>query len=142
MLELKCSITAYRPVMDAVDLLKRYLDRPIAEEGAFFDEAEKIPLGGVVGVEWRMAVIDERGRVERIPYELCVLVSLRDALRRRGIWVPGANRWRNPEDGLPPGFEDNRDVHCDAIRRPQDPATFIDVHRGSSTPFRSGCARP
>jgi hypothetical protein len=78
----------------------------IAKEGAFFDEAEKIPLGGVVREEWRKAVVDERGRVERIPYELCVLVSLRDALRRREIWVPGANRWRNPEDDPPPDFED------------------------------------
>jgi hypothetical protein len=111
--------------MDAIDLLKRYLDQPIAKEGAFFDEAEKIPLGGVVREEWRKAVVDERGRVERIPYELCVLVSLRDALRRREIWVPGANRWRNPEDDLPPDFEDNRDVHYDAIRQPQDPEKFI-----------------
>lgn len=24
------------------------------------------------------------------------------------IWAPGANRWRNPEDDLPPDFEGNR----------------------------------
>ncbi|GAA2282083.1 hypothetical protein GCM10010145_61690 [Streptomyces ruber] len=84
-LELMCDNTAYRPVMDAIDLLKRYLDQPIAKEGAFFDVAEKIPLGGVVHEEWRKAVVDERDRVERLPYELCVLVSLRDALRRREI---------------------------------------------------------
>ncbi len=124
-LELKCNNTAYRPVMDAIDLLKRYLDQPIAKEGAFFDESEKIPLAGVVREEWRKAVVDERGRVERIPYELCVLVSLRDALRRREIWVPGAGRWQNPEGDLPPDFEDNRDVHYDAIRQPQDPGSFI-----------------
>ncbi|MEU4955259.1 Tn3 family transposase [Streptomyces lavendulae] len=125
-LELKCNNTAYRPVMDAIDLLKRYLDQPIAKEGAFFEESERIPLAGVVREEWRKAVVDEqRGRVERIPYELCVLVSLRDALRRREIWVPGAGRWQNPEDDLPPDFEDNRDVHYDAIRQPQDPGAFI-----------------
>ncbi|MBP8532292.1 hypothetical protein [Streptomyces sp. MK37H] len=44
-LEPKCNNTAYRPVMDAIDLLKRHLDRPLAKESAFFDEAEKIPLG-------------------------------------------------------------------------------------------------
>lgn len=51
-LELKCNNTAYRPVMDAIGLLKRYLDQPIAEEGAYFDEAERIPLcgGGERGV--------------------------------------------------------------------------------------------
>ncbi|WP_329136596.1 hypothetical protein OG552_25155 [Streptomyces sp. NBC_01476] len=42
-------------------------------------------------------MVDNKGRVERIPYELCVLVNLRDALRRREIWVAGASRWRNTE---------------------------------------------
>ncbi|MGW4889963.1 Tn3 family transposase [Streptomyces murinus] len=128
-LELKCNNTAYRPVMDAIGLLTRYLDQPL-KEGAFFDEAERIPLKEVVPDQWRAAVVDERGRVERIPYELCVLVSLRDALRRRSIWVAGANRWRNPEDDLPPDFEDNRDVHYAAIRQPQDPQEFIVALQG------------
>ncbi|MET9387019.1 Tn3 family transposase [Streptomyces sp. NPDC002928] len=69
---------------------------------------------------WRAAVVDDKGRVERIPYELCVLVALRDAVRRREIWVVGANRWRNPEDDLPADFEDNRDVHYAALGQPQD----------------------
>ncbi|MET8327153.1 hypothetical protein [Streptomyces sp. NPDC005181] len=81
----------------------------------------------MVREEWRKAVVDDKGRVERIPYELCVLVALRDALRRREIWVAGANRWRNPEDDLPPDFEDNRDVHYDAIRQPLDAAAFTDA---------------
>lgn len=46
-LELKCNNTAYRPVMDAIDLLKRYLDQPI-KDGGCFDEAERVPLDGVV----------------------------------------------------------------------------------------------
>jgi hypothetical protein len=78
----------------------------------------------VVPDQWRKAVVDDKGRVERIPYELCVLVSLRDALRRREIWVVGANRWRNPEDDLPPDFEDNREVHYDAIRQPLEARAF------------------
>ena len=61
--ELKCNNTAYRPVMDAVGLLKRYPDQPIAKEGACFDEAERIPLSGVVSEEWRKAVVDDKGRV-------------------------------------------------------------------------------
>ncbi|MEU5660000.1 hypothetical protein ABZ802_30920 [Streptomyces sp. NPDC047737] len=46
-LELKCNNTAYRPVMDAIDLLKRYLEQPLME-GALFDPAETVPLDGVV----------------------------------------------------------------------------------------------
>ncbi|MFJ5780341.1 hypothetical protein [Streptomyces sp. NPDC093094] len=75
--------------------------------------------------QWRAAVVDDRGQVERIPYELCLLVSLRDALRRQDIWVMGANRWRNPENDLPADFEDNRDVHYAATRQPQDAGEFI-----------------
>ncbi|WP_243740877.1 hypothetical protein [Streptomyces sp. 8K308] len=39
-LELKCNNTAYRPVMDAIGLLQRYLDQPI-KEGAFFEAARR-----------------------------------------------------------------------------------------------------
>ncbi|WP_405691250.1 Tn3 family transposase [Streptomyces sp. NBC_00057] len=128
-LEPRCNITAYRPVMDAIELLKRYLEQPL-KEGAFFDPAETVPLEGGVPEQWRAAVVDDKGRVERIPYELCVLVSLRDALRRREIWVVGANRWRNPEDDLPVDFEDNRDVHYAALGQPQDADEFITALQG------------
>lgn len=37
--------------MDAIGLLKRYLDQPSAKEGAFFDTAENFSLGGVVREE-------------------------------------------------------------------------------------------
>lgn len=122
----QCNNTEHRPVMNAVDLLERYLDKPVRDE-AYFDAAEKIPIDGVVPRAWREAVVDERGRVERIPYELCVLVSLRDAIRRREVWVRGADRWRNPQHDLPPDFEENRDVHYDAIRQPLDAAAFTDA---------------
>ncbi|WP_327713192.1 hypothetical protein OG912_37135 [Streptomyces sp. NBC_00464] len=129
-LELKCNNTAYRPVMDAIDLLQHYLDQPL-KEGAFFDLAESVPLAGVVPEHWRAAaVVDERGRIECVPYELCVLVALRDAVRRREIWVVGANRWRNPEDDLPADFEGNRDVHYAALGQPQDAGEFIATLQG------------
>ncbi|MFF7705448.1 Tn3 family transposase [Streptomyces lydicus] len=79
--------------------------------------------------QWR-AVVDDKGRVERIPYELCVLVALRDAVRRREIWVVGENRWRNPEDDLPSDFEDNRDVRCAALGQPQDVGEFMAALQG------------
>lgn len=91
-------------------MLQRYLDQPL-KEGAFFDPAETVPLVGVVPEHWRAAVVDDKIRAERIPYDLCVLVALRDAVRRREICGWGANRWRNPEDDLPADFEDNGDVH-------------------------------
>lgn len=80
---------------------------------------------GVVPKAWHSAVVDDQGRIERIPYELCVLVALRDALRRREVYVDGAKRWRNPEDDLPGDFEDTREVHYAALRQPTDPTEFI-----------------
>lgn len=122
-LECRCNNTAYRPVMDALDLLSRYAqDRGRAR---FYTLEDRVPLDGVVPREWRAAVVDERGWVERIPYELCVLRALREAIRRREVYVSGGNRWRDPEDDLPADFAAHRTVHYDALRQPQDPAAFV-----------------
>ena len=122
-LEFRCNNTAFRPVMDALGLLARWADRP--GQVRLYDPAERVPLDQVVPAAWRDAVVDEQNRVERIPYELCVLKALREAIRRREVWVVGANRWRNPEQDLPQDFDANRDVHYAAIRQPLDPTAFI-----------------
>jgi len=122
-LQFRCSNSAYRPVMEALELLGRHVDTPGQQR--FYAPDENVPFDGVVPDEWRQAVVDEHGKVERIPYELCVLRALRDALRRREIHVAGAQRWRNPDEDLPADFEENRDVHYAAIRKPRDSAAFI-----------------
>ncbi|MFE1327044.1 Tn3 family transposase [Streptomyces sp. NPDC058735] len=119
----KCNNTAYRPVMDAMRLLEKYAG--VDGKTRFYDAADEVPMDGVVRKDWREAVVDDKGKVERIPYELCVLVALREAIRRREIYVEGGRRWCNPEDDLPGDFEATRTVHYAAIRQPQDPAEFI-----------------
>ncbi|MET7931065.1 Tn3 family transposase [Streptomyces sp. NPDC005349] len=119
----RCNNTAYRPVMDAMKLLKKYAD--VDGKTRFYDAGDDVPMDGVVRKDWREAVVDDKGKVERIPYELCVLVALRDAVRRREIYVEGAARWRNPEDDLPGDFEATRAVHYAAIRQPLNPRAFI-----------------
>lgn len=121
-LSFRSNNAAYRPVMDALGLLSRYVGR---ERVRHYDAAERVPIEGVVPAAWRGAVIDERGRVERIPYELCALIALRDAIRRREVWVAGATRWRNPEEDLPREFEENRDVHYGSLGHPLDPDEFV-----------------
>lgn len=118
---------AYQPVIEALRLLARYTDR---ERIRYYDPVEWAPIEGVVQLEWRGAVIDEHGRVERIPYELCVLISLRNAIRRREVWIEGARRWRNLEEDLPQDFEEIRDIHYDALRQPLDPAVFVAELKG------------
>ena len=122
-LQFRSNNSAHRPVIEALDLLGRYAERPGTVR--FYAGAETVPLAGVVPADWETAVVDERGRVKRIPYELCVLRALRDGLRRREIWVAGANRWWDPEADLPADFEVSREVHYTALRQPLDPSAFV-----------------
>ena len=126
-LQFRSNNTAHQPIIEALDLLRRYADRPGTVR--YYASEEAVPLAGVVSADWQDAVADERGRVERIAYELCVLRTLRDGLRRREVWVVGANRWRDPEADLPADFEANRTVRYTALRQPLDPSTFIDELR-------------
>jgi hypothetical protein len=99
-LDFHCNNTTFfQPVMDALKLLDRYAD----SEAVFYDRAEIVPIEHVVSV----------------------LVALRKAIRRREIWVEGGKIWRNPEADLPADFDDNRDVHYEALKKPRDPAAFI-----------------
>lgn len=120
-LEFESHNNSYRPVIDALDVLRRYADATVKH----FPAEESVPLTGIVPAPWRDAVIDEAGRIERIPDELCVLVSLRDALRRREVWVVGGRRWGDSDADLPGDFDDNREVHYTALRQPLDPAQFV-----------------
>ncbi|HEY5356903.1 MAG TPA: Tn3 family transposase [Streptosporangiaceae bacterium] len=139
-LEFRCNNKDYRPVMDAIDLLARYaaVSRPgrdagdqaaLAQAGPvdrFYSPEERVPIEGVVPRAWQESVAGAgTGQVERIPYELCVLIALREALRRREIYVDGAGRWRDPDEDLPGDFEDNRDVHYAALAKPADAAAFV-----------------
>jgi len=102
-LEFRSNNVAHRPIIDALGLLGRYAQR--SGTIRFYGSGEVVPLVGVVPAEWREAVVDGTGRVERIPYELCVLRALREAIRRREVWVVGASRWRDPDADLLQEFE-------------------------------------
>lgn len=130
-LSFRCNNTAYRPVMQALELLHRYAG--VDGKVRYYAAEDVVPSDGVVPRAWQSAVVDERGRIERIPYELCVLVAVRDAIRRREIFIDGANKWRNPEDDLPQDFETHRDVHYAALRQPADPTEFVEDLRQRMT---------
>jgi hypothetical protein len=147
-LDFGCHNTAYRPVMQALALLARYAG--VDGKTRFFADTDTVPIDGVVPRAWRDAVVprawrdavvDDRGRVERIPYERCVLVALRDALRRREIYVAGAHRWRDPDEDLPGDFDTTREMHYAAIRQPTDPTAFITGLRARMTTARADPAQ-
>jgi hypothetical protein len=118
----------HRPIIQALELLKKYVDVPLSQ--AHFASAETVPLDDIVPATWRKAVVkqDKTGKseqVNRINYELCVLHTLREKVRSKELWVQHANRFRNPDDDLPKDFEAKRSTYYDALRQPQDVDTFI-----------------
>ncbi|WP_245974821.1 hypothetical protein [Thermomonospora umbrina] len=117
-IEFKCNNTAYRPVMDALDLLQRYADIPNTTR--HYDASENVPIKGVVPDGWLEAVVDCDGVIERASYELCVIVSLKDALRRRR--PPLAQPRGGPADRL-------RGQPGRPLRDPQPAAGRRRVHR-------------
>jgi TnpA family transposase len=115
----------HQPVMQALDLVQKYT----TSKRQFYGEGEVVPLDGVVPKEWQDTVLepDAKGqpRVNRINYEMHTLHALRERVRCKEIWVPGAQRYRNPEDDLPADFADQRTLYYQALNKPLDPDTFI-----------------
>ncbi|MDQ4075389.1 MAG: Tn3 family transposase, partial [Chloroflexota bacterium] len=133
LLDFRSNNEAHRPVIRALALLNAYAGRT----ERYFDANEEVPLDGVVRREWRTFVVkvdkEGRDRVNRITYEICVLEALREKLRCKEIWVVGAHRYRNPEEDLPSDFEAQREHYYQALRQPQDAATFITTLQAAMT---------
>jgi TnpA family transposase len=124
-LEFSSNNERHQPVMDALDLVKRFATTKVHT----FPADEAVPLDGVVRGLWREAVIETdaagQERVNRITYEIAVLEALRERLRCKEIWVVGANRYGNPDDDLPTDFEANREAYYQALKLPMDAERFI-----------------
>jgi TnpA family transposase len=124
-LEFRSNNERHQPVMEALDLVKRFATTKVHT----FPADESVPLDGVVRGLWRDAVIERdaagRERVNRVTYEIAVLEALRERLRCKEIWVVGANRYGNPDDDLPTDFEANREAYYQALKLPMDAERFI-----------------
>jgi TnpA family transposase len=125
-LDFRSNNELYRPVIQAVRLVKDYVRSP----RPLYPEEESIPIKEVVAPKWHEFVVEKDAdgteRVNRLNYEMCVLQALREKVRTKEIWVVGANRFRNPDDDLPTDFEQNRKTYYDALHQPIDADRFIE----------------
>lgn len=125
MLEFRSNNARHQPVMDALALVRRHA----ASRSPYLPMDETVPLDGVVKDSWREAVVETdpqgRNRVLRHPYEICVLVALREKLRCKEIWLVGADRYRNPDEDVPADFEAKRNAYVAALGLPASASTFI-----------------
>ena len=144
-LDFRSNNEAHRPVIRALDLVRRYADTRLH----VYPADEDVPIEGIVRPLWRDAVVDPdprgRERVNRITYEICALEALRDQLRCKEVWVAGADRYRNPDDDVPADFATRRDEHYAALDLPRDAEAFIaglqDEMRAALSRFDAGLPR-
>jgi TnpA family transposase len=133
-LEFRSNNSAHRPVLDALDLIKRHAHTRVTYYPA---EEEPVPTHRVLTGDWSQLVYSEAGngqrRVVRSVYEIATLQALRDCLRCKEIWVCGAQTWRNPDHDLPADFDARRSENYAALRKPLDPGEFIEALRAEMT---------
>jgi len=124
-LEFRSNNEVYRPVIQALELLKKYAN----SQQRYYAPEEEIPMEGVLKSGWREILIekDNKGaeRINRINYEISVLQALREQLRCKEIWVVGANRYRNPDEDLPADFEQQREAYYQVLKQPPYVEDFI-----------------
>jgi hypothetical protein len=147
-LEFRSNNEHHRPVIQALDLLKRHAGSKLT----LFPAEETVPTEGIVRGLWRDATLEKdaegRKRVNRITYEICVLEALRNRLRCKEIWVVGANRYRNPDEDLPTDFEAQRTSYYQALdllllsgARPAPRGRSLHHHRSGGHAHGAGKAR-
>ena len=132
-LEFRCE-NSHQPVLDAVKLVRRYAGDA---QFTYYPDGETVPWHGGLSGDWESLVSrSARGgtkRIVRAMYELRTLEALCDQLRCKGIWVVGAQEFRNPEEDLQPDFATHRREHYAALAKPLDPTEFIDQIREEHT---------
>jgi hypothetical protein len=126
-LEFRSNNTVHRPVLEALELIKRYKAEH-SPTTLYYARGEHVPVDGVIPRDLTdlLYKTDKRGRrrVQRTVYECGVFQTLRDKLRCKEIWVVGADKWRNPDEDLPADFDQRRAENYAKLRKPLDPRAF------------------
>ena len=124
-LEFRSNNDLHRPVLDALALVNKYAGSRLQ----MYPREEDIPMEGIVRGPWRETVLEQDAdgteRVNRLAYEVCVLLALRDRLRSKEVWVEGANRYRNPDEDLPGDFDQERSAYYAALKLPSSAGSFL-----------------
>lgn len=81
--------------------------------------------------EWWNYVFDDKDRINKKYYELCVLFELRSALRSGDIWVEGSRRYARLDSYLIPAeeWESSRPTVCDLLALPEDGETRLKLRQ-------------
>ena len=121
-LDFQSKAPALKPMMKALKLL-------ITKDELDAKDLKKLPIDGVIDKEDKRLVltVDDKGKqtIDEVKYRLLFLSNLRKHTKTKEAWVPGANRFRNPDDDLPSDYEENRENYYADLELPIDPEVFI-----------------
>ena len=109
----------FKPVIEAIELIKKYSRQKIHN----YPDTEEVTINELVSSEWNKYVVNN-GKVRRTAYELCLLITLRDKIRCREIWITGSEKYGNPDNDIPQDFNENRPVYLEHLHLPNEPITF------------------
>ncbi|MDQ2879697.1 MAG: hypothetical protein M3Y48_00080 [Actinomycetota bacterium] len=128
-LEFRSNNATHRPVLDALDLIKRHADARLT----YYPVGESVPTHkGLLG-DWTPLVFNDAGkagrRVVRSVYEICTFQALRERLCCKEICPRRRRQVAQPRRGPATRFRGPRAAHYAALHKPLDPTAFIDQLR-------------
>lgn len=96
-----------------------------ADKQQIVDEAPQ----DIITAVWQPYVVDKAGHIHLHYYTFCVLLQLRDALRRRSIFVKGSERWGDIRDKLLPEatWRQVKTQVCRSLGHPTTPDTLLEA---------------
>lgn len=121
-LDFQSKAPALRPLMKAIKILttKDQLDDK---------DLAKLPIEGVIDKEDKELVfnVDDNGNksVDENKYRILLLRNLHKRTKTKEAWVPGANKFRDPDEDLPADFEEKRAQYYADLELPTNPEDLI-----------------
>jgi len=124
--------TQDQALMLAMMIIKNFAN----SDATFFPAHLSIPLQGIVPKDWMMLVVDRStgtAKVNRVAYEVCALMAIREKLRCREVWVVNGRRYRNPHEDTPQDFAVNKAKYYETLSIPADRRSYIRALREEMT---------
>lgn len=112
---------SHSPLIKALQVIKDHLKSSLH----FYPSSLCVPVEGVIPSSLHNFFVDEKQRVNRISYEILTLLTLKNKLKCREIWIEGALRYRNPDEDLPENFNEARKDYYKLLAQPMNEENFI-----------------
>jgi len=119
-MEFNSNNSAFQPIIDALSVIKKYSTKQIQ----YYPKNEKVPTNGIISPDWNKYIY-QNNNIKRVPYELCVLLTLKDKMRCRETWLTDSDKYKNPDDDLPKDFDINRQYYLQKLDLPIESDDFI-----------------